>query len=289
MARLERPRRAAPGLGRRTGLLGDTGGVLMVVYGADRAWQCVRRRTQTGAHCYCWSIGIGLAPEYRGRGYFIAVQRLLARYLFAHTQGVNRVQAETEITNAAEQRALEKAGFTLRGRAARRRPSAPGTAMTRSSTACLGLIRATLTARSPGRPALPGAMFTPEGRERLRAALVSAAGADERITCALRDRGAAAAARRHPARLTLSAWAGSTRCTPAKPGPRPGLAGGVHDQPCPACTSSRWPACGTACRPSRGAAWTSLPAATAAIAGALVRSLAVTEVRPAPFASPPRA
>lgn len=30
-------------------------------------------------------------------------------------QGVNRVQAETEITNIAEQRALEKAGFTREG------------------------------------------------------------------------------------------------------------------------------------------------------------------------------
>jgi RimJ/RimL family protein N-acetyltransferase len=34
--------------------------------------------------------------------------------LFAHTQ-VNRVEAETEITNIAEQRALEKAGFTREG------------------------------------------------------------------------------------------------------------------------------------------------------------------------------
>jgi RimJ/RimL family protein N-acetyltransferase len=108
-----------PGALRRgwaeTGLLGDTGGVLMAVHGADRAGGVSWRRTQTGAHCYCWSIGIGLAPEYRGRGYGTAAQRLLARYLFAHTQGVNRVQAETEITNAAEQRALEKAGFTREG------------------------------------------------------------------------------------------------------------------------------------------------------------------------------
>lgn len=38
----------------------------------------------------------------------------LARYLFAHTQ-VTRIEAETEITNIAEQRALEKAGFTREG------------------------------------------------------------------------------------------------------------------------------------------------------------------------------
>jgi RimJ/RimL family protein N-acetyltransferase len=41
-------------------------------------------------------------------------QRLLVRYLFAHTQ-VNRIEAITEITNRAEQRALEKAGFTREG------------------------------------------------------------------------------------------------------------------------------------------------------------------------------
>jgi RimJ/RimL family protein N-acetyltransferase len=39
---------------------------------------------------------------------------LLVRYLFAHTQ-FNRVEATTEITNLAEQRALEKAGFTREG------------------------------------------------------------------------------------------------------------------------------------------------------------------------------
>lgn len=42
--------------------------------------------------------------------------------MFAHTP-VNRVEAGTEITNVAEQRALEKAGFTregiLRGRSFR--------------------------------------------------------------------------------------------------------------------------------------------------------------------------
>ena len=41
-------------------------------------------------------------------------QRLLVRYLFAHTQ-VNRVQALTEATNTAEQWALQKAGFTREG------------------------------------------------------------------------------------------------------------------------------------------------------------------------------
>jgi ribosomal protein S18 acetylase RimI-like enzyme len=107
-----------PGQWRRgwaeNGLLGDTGGVLMVVHGAERVGNVSWRRTPTGARCYCWSLGIGLAPEFRGRGYGSAAQRLIVRYLFAHTQA-NRVQAETEITNVAEQRALENAGFTREG------------------------------------------------------------------------------------------------------------------------------------------------------------------------------
>jgi RimJ/RimL family protein N-acetyltransferase len=54
------------------------------------------------------------APEARGRGYGTQAQRLLARYLFSHTQ-VNRIEAETGITNIAEQHALGKAGFTREG------------------------------------------------------------------------------------------------------------------------------------------------------------------------------
>jgi RimJ/RimL family protein N-acetyltransferase len=38
----------------------------------------------------------------------------VAAYLFAHTQA-NRVEAQTETGNVAEQRALEKAGFTREG------------------------------------------------------------------------------------------------------------------------------------------------------------------------------
>jgi RimJ/RimL family protein N-acetyltransferase len=109
---------SSPGSLRRewaeTGLLGDAGGMLMVALGADQVGCVSWRKTQTGAIAYCWSLGVGLAPEFRGRGYGTTAQRLLVRYLFAHTQ-VNRVQAETEITNIAEQRALEKAGFTREG------------------------------------------------------------------------------------------------------------------------------------------------------------------------------
>ena len=86
----------------------------MVIGGADRIGTVSWRKVPTGQISYCWAIGIMLAPEFRGRGYGSAAQRLLARYLFAHTQ-VNRVEAITEITNVGEQWALEKAGFTREG------------------------------------------------------------------------------------------------------------------------------------------------------------------------------
>jgi RimJ/RimL family protein N-acetyltransferase len=50
----------------------------------------------------------------RGHGYGTQAQRLLARYLFAHT-AAHRIEAATEVDNLAEQRALEKAGFSREG------------------------------------------------------------------------------------------------------------------------------------------------------------------------------
>jgi RimJ/RimL family protein N-acetyltransferase len=97
-----------------SGLLGDDRGTLIVVNGTDRLGTITWRKVQTGPTAFNWAIGIGLAPEFRGRGYGSAAQRLLVRYLFAHTQA-NRIEATTEITNVAEQRALEKAGFTREG------------------------------------------------------------------------------------------------------------------------------------------------------------------------------
>jgi RimJ/RimL family protein N-acetyltransferase len=61
-----------------------------------------------------WNVGIELVPEARGRGYGTEAQRLLARWLFATTP-VNRVEASTDAENVAEQRSLEKAGFTREG------------------------------------------------------------------------------------------------------------------------------------------------------------------------------
>jgi len=61
-----------------------------------------------------WNIGISLVPEARGQGYGGIAQRLLADHLF-DTTDANRVEAQTDVENVAEQRALEKAGFVREG------------------------------------------------------------------------------------------------------------------------------------------------------------------------------
>ncbi|MGZ8562299.1 MAG: GNAT family N-acetyltransferase [Candidatus Limnocylindria bacterium] len=61
-----------------------------------------------------WNMGIALVPEARGRGYGSEAQRQLADYLF-ETSDANRVEASTDVANLAEQRSLEKAGFTREG------------------------------------------------------------------------------------------------------------------------------------------------------------------------------
>jgi RimJ/RimL family protein N-acetyltransferase len=59
------------------------------------------------------NIGVSIVNEYRGKGIGAIAQRLLADEL--HEQGIVRVEAQTDIENTAEQRALEKAGFKYEG------------------------------------------------------------------------------------------------------------------------------------------------------------------------------
>ena len=66
------------------------------------------------AACRALNIGISLLPGQRGHGYGSAAQRALAEYLFATTLA-ERIEAETDVENIAEQRALERAGFTREG------------------------------------------------------------------------------------------------------------------------------------------------------------------------------
>jgi RimJ/RimL family protein N-acetyltransferase len=61
-----------------------------------------------------WSIGIDLVPEGRGQGLGTEAQRVFAAWLF-ETTAANRVEASTDLENAAEARSLEKAGFTREG------------------------------------------------------------------------------------------------------------------------------------------------------------------------------
>jgi RimJ/RimL family protein N-acetyltransferase len=59
------------------------------------------------------NIGISIVTEYRGLGHGADAQRRLAELL--HARGVVRVEAQTDVTNIAEQRALAKAGFVFEG------------------------------------------------------------------------------------------------------------------------------------------------------------------------------
>jgi RimJ/RimL family protein N-acetyltransferase len=99
------------------GMISDDRGLLAVeTPGGDLAgevsWFAVPHGPSSA--CRALNIGIALLPEHRNRGYGSAAQRALARYLFA-TMLIERVEAETDADNIAEQRALEKAGFTREG------------------------------------------------------------------------------------------------------------------------------------------------------------------------------
>ncbi len=102
----------------QAGLLDGQQGMLVVVLrdgdvvAGDVSYHQVRYGPNEGSRAY--NIGITLAPEHRGKGYGVEAQQLLAAYLFA-TYPVMRVEAATDVANTAEQRALEKAGFTREG------------------------------------------------------------------------------------------------------------------------------------------------------------------------------
>jgi aminoglycoside 6'-N-acetyltransferase len=99
------------------GMLNPQNSTLVVTLHDDQiigtvSYHMVRYGPNEGSRAY--NIGIGLDAEHRGKGYGIEAQQLLTKYLFA-TYAVMRVEATTDIENIAEQRALEKAGFTREG------------------------------------------------------------------------------------------------------------------------------------------------------------------------------
>ncbi len=101
-----------------SGLLDARQGMLVVavrdtdVVAGSVSYHQTRYGPNEGSQAY--NIGITLAPEHRGKGYGVEAQRLLAAYLFAAFP-VMRVEAQTDVQNTAEQRALEKAGFVREG------------------------------------------------------------------------------------------------------------------------------------------------------------------------------
>lgn len=102
----------------RTGLIEPNRGTMIVERLVDRepigtvTWRAVAYGPNPESRA--WNIGIALIPAARGRGLGSEAQRLLAENLFATTPA-NRVEAMTDVTNLAEQRALEKAGFHREG------------------------------------------------------------------------------------------------------------------------------------------------------------------------------
>lgn len=102
------------------GYLGERHGKLIVEVATgdgpvpigDVSWHAVDHGPPPASRC--WNIGITLRPEWRGRGHGTRAQRLLADYLF-ETTTAERVEATTDVGNAAERRALERAGFVFEG------------------------------------------------------------------------------------------------------------------------------------------------------------------------------
>ncbi|HEV3154789.1 MAG TPA: GNAT family protein [Candidatus Baltobacteraceae bacterium] len=98
------------------GSIGPDGGTFAVTFddepvGTVDWFKAFWGRAETS---WCWTLGIGIVTDMRGRGIGTQAQRLVADYLFRHTRA-ERVQAFTDAENAAERRALEKAGFTQEG------------------------------------------------------------------------------------------------------------------------------------------------------------------------------
>ena len=106
----------SPGIGSPHPCSVDADGALGVeaegvIVGAV-SWHWVKWGPNAGSRCP--NIGIWLAASARGAGVGTQAQRLLVDLLFRHTTS-NRVEAHTDVENVAEQRALERVGFTREG------------------------------------------------------------------------------------------------------------------------------------------------------------------------------
>lgn len=61
-----------------------------------------------------FQIGFAIIPEERDKGYCTEAVKIMVDYLFL-SRGIMRIEAGTNLNNAASQRVLEKAGFTKEG------------------------------------------------------------------------------------------------------------------------------------------------------------------------------
>ncbi|MCX5555142.1 GNAT family N-acetyltransferase [Streptomyces sp. NBC_00038] len=96
------------------GLLTEDAGQLMVARDDEPMGFVAWRKIVSSRTTHYWNMGICLLPEARGKGVGTEAQRQLVQYLFAHTL-VIRIEADTDVDNIAEQRVLEKVGFTREG------------------------------------------------------------------------------------------------------------------------------------------------------------------------------
>jgi RimJ/RimL family protein N-acetyltransferase len=95
------------------GLVGERGGVVLVVVGGEPAGFVSWDQNQWFGRP-CWSLGVQLSQGTRGRGIGTEVHQQIVSYLFAQTV-LDRIEAYTDADNVAERRALEKSGFELEG------------------------------------------------------------------------------------------------------------------------------------------------------------------------------
>lgn len=101
---------------QQNGLLAEDEGMVLICRDDEPVgviqWHPVAYGANQGSQAL--NIGIMITAAARGQGIGSQAQRLIATYLFEQTLA-HRIEASTDVTNIAEQRALERAGFTREG------------------------------------------------------------------------------------------------------------------------------------------------------------------------------
>jgi RimJ/RimL family protein N-acetyltransferase len=92
----------------------DSAALAVVLAGTVGGLASWRVRDRGGPSGVCYEIGVALLPEHRGKGVGTAAHRLLVDYLFRFST-VHRLEALTDAQNLAEQKVLERCGFTREG------------------------------------------------------------------------------------------------------------------------------------------------------------------------------